>query len=238
MWGHGAVGIEELPDGLRAAFTDADAAGRAREALAPDAVVEAVADTTGLDTARDLLTVELAGRFAVHPPWLEPPPDHDAIEIDPGHAFGSGSHPSTRLALELLGACTPSPRTVFDIGCGTGVLAIAAARLGAQVTAVDTDAAAVAATRANAFRNGVGDRIEVALASAGHLTEAADLVTVNVTIDIHESLAPSLPDAHRSLIVAGVLGESQLRRAAEAYGATVDDPVADDGWMAAVLTRP
>ena len=201
-------------------------------------MVEAVADTTGLDTARDLLAVELAGRFAVHPPWLEPPPGHDAIEIDAGHAFGSGSHPSTRLALELLGARAPTPRTVFDIGCGTGVLAIAAARLGARVTAVDTDPAAVAATRANAIRNGVGDRIDVALASAGHLAEAADLVTVNVTIDIHETVAPSLADAHRSLIVAGVLGRDQLRRAAAAYGATIADPLADDGWMAAVLTRP
>ena len=238
MWGHGAIGIEELPGALRAAFTDESTARQARAALAPRvAAIEPVADTHGLDAARDLLVVELAGPFAIHPPWLEPPPDRIGIEIDPGHAFGSGSHASTRLALELLGDEVPAPRRVFDVGCGSGVLAIAAAHLGATATAVDIDPAAITATKANAERNGVADRVTARLGSADALREATDLVAINVTIDVHEALAPTLHASHRRLIVAGLLGRSQLERSATAYGATEERVLEDDGWMAAVLTR-
>lgn len=206
--------------------------------MAPGADIDRVDDTHGLDAARDLLTVEFAGRFAVHPPWIEPPPGHRPIEIDPGHAFGSGSHSSTRLALELLGEELPPPLEVFDVGCGTGVLAIGAALLGAHVVAVDIDPAAIAATAANAERNRVADRVEVTTGSAGLVVDAVDLVTVNVTIDIHERIAPALGPAHRRLIIAGVLGDDQLQRGAAAYGATVTRSLTHDGWMAAVLTRP
>ncbi|MEZ5246372.1 MAG: 50S ribosomal protein L11 methyltransferase [Acidimicrobiales bacterium] len=230
--------MEELPGRLRAAFADPEAADRARDALAPDAAIDRFDDTHGLDAARDLLTVEYAGRFAVHPPWLDPPAGHQPIAIDPGHAFGSGSHPSTRLALELLGEESPSPLAVFDIGCGTGVLAIAAAVLGAHVIAVDIDPAAIAATRANADRNRVADRVDVIAGSADLAVAPVDLVTVNVTIDIHERIAPTLPTAHRRLVVAGILGEEQLHRCATAYGAAIERSLAQEGWMAAVLTRP
>jgi ribosomal protein L11 methyltransferase len=230
--------VEELPGRFRAAFTDPVAAERCRDAVAPDSPIERVDDAHGLDAARDLLTVEFAGRFAVHPPWLAPPADRLPIEIDPGHAFGSGSHPSTRLALELLGENEPPPATVFDVGCGTGVLAIGAALLGARVIAVDIDPAAIAATTANADRNRVADHVEVRTGSADLVAAATDLVTINVTIDIHERIAPTLHRAHRRLVVAGVLGEEQLRRCARAYGATVTRSITHDGWMAAVLSRP
>ena len=184
-----------------------------------------------------MLAVEIAGDFAIHPPWLDPPAGLRSIEIDPGHAFGSGSHASTRLALELLeGEVEPGHR-VFDVGCGSGILAIGAAILGAGVVAVDIDPAAVSATLANAERNEVAHLIHVVVGSAGHPTDPADLVIVNVTIDIHEALAPRLDPHHRRLLLAGMLGPEQLSRSARAYDATIERTVGHDGWMAAVLTR-
>ena len=237
LWQHGAVGVEEIPTGLRAAFTTLAEAEQARDLLAPGRAIETVADTHGLDAARDLLTVEAAGRFVVHPPWLTAPDDRIGIEIDPGHTFGSGSHPSTRLALSLLGEEHPPPRTVFDVGCGSGVLAIGAATLGATVTAVDIDPAAVATTGENARRNEVDHLVEARVGSIESEATPVDLVLVNVTIDIHERLAPLLSPAHRRLIVAGVLGEDQLARAATAYGGVAERTLGEDGWMAAVLIR-
>ena len=94
------------------------------------------------------------GRVWVGPPWEEPPADAIAVVIDPGRAFGTGGHPTTRLCLELLSELEPG--SLLDVGCGSGVLAIAAARLGfAPVTALDDDVAAVEATRAKRPANGV-----------------------------------------------------------------------------------
>lgn len=229
--------MEELPGALRAAFAGEPEARRACAAHAPDASVEQVDDTFGIDSARDLLIVQQAGRFAIHPPWLDPPPGRLGIEIDPGHAFGSGSHASTRLALRLLGEEAPPPRHVADVGCGSGVLSIGAALLGAEVTAIDIDPAAITATAANAERNDVAGRVTAILGSADLLVQPTDLVIINVTIDIHEMLATTLAPSHGRLIVAGLLGGDQLDRCAAAYGATPVRTCEDDDWMAAVLTR-
>jgi ribosomal protein L11 methylase PrmA len=247
LWGYGAVGIEELPGALRAAFESAEEAQNA--ATLPGAgQPEVYADTVGLDAARDLLVVEHAGLFAIHPPWLAPPADVIGIEIDPGHAFGSGSHASTRLALGLITSDRVKGQHVLDLGCGTGVLAIAAARLGASVVAVDIDPAAVAATLANVERNGVGDRVEVHRGSADHSQYNAapdispldsadfDLAIVNVTIDLHEMLAPRRSSWPPVIIVAGLLDGPQLERAALTYGRAITEQLVDGDWVGAVLT--
>lgn len=238
LWGHGAVGVEDLEEGLRAAFTDEAAARRARDALAPRSPITAVDDGHGIDRARDLLTVEVGGGFAVHPPWLQPPAGSRSIVIDPGHAFGSGSHPSTRLALALVESAVTEGHRVLDVGCGTGVLAIAAALLGATVVAVDTDPAAVDATIANAARNGVTDHIDVRCGTVAEDAAPFDLVVINVTIDIHEQVAPNLTHGHPRLVVSGLLGADQLERAAAAHRAQVAHAVEEEGWMAALLVRP
>jgi ribosomal protein L11 methyltransferase len=108
-------------------------------------------------------------RLRVRPPW-EPPLDGDGLElvIDPGQAFGTGAHHTTRLCLELLLGLEPQG-ALADWGCGTGVLAIAAARLGfAPVVACDIDPNALEATRENAAANGADIAVEVAAAFAGH----------------------------------------------------------------------
>jgi len=237
LWALGVVGLEELPHGLRAAFTEEIDAQRVRDMLAPTAPIEIFGDHHGLDGARDILKVERGGSFAVHPPWLDPPSDSQPIVIDPGHAFGSGSHASTRLALALIETEIVEGNQVLDIGCGTGVLAIAAALLGASAVAVDIDPAAVEATVANAARNGVDDRIRATLGSLDGTDQAVDLVMINVTIDIHEAIAPDLSHSPSRLLVAGLLGPDQLTRCADAYKASVLRIETDDGWMAAVLTR-
>ena len=119
-----------------------------------------------------------------------PPPDLTAIVVDPGRAFGTGAHATTRLCLELL---QELPRgSVLDVGCGSGVLAIAAAKLGhAPVTAVDVDPDAVEATVHNAAANGV--EVEALLADAAtESLPAADAAVANIALAAVEEIVPTL----------------------------------------------
>ena len=136
------------------------------------------------------------GRVVVVPSWLDEPIEADevAIVLDPGMAFGTGLHPTTRGCLELLQGVAPMPSAVLDVGCGSGILALAALKLGAErATAVDTDPLAVEATLANAARNGLGDRLA---ASVGTLpdrpAERFPLVLANLVAAVLVELAPRL----------------------------------------------
>jgi ribosomal protein L11 methyltransferase len=123
------------------------------------------------------------GRLWVGPPW-------ESIVIDPGRAFGTGAHPTTRLTLELLQ--TLAPGSLLDVGCGSGVLSIAAAKLGfAPVLGVDLDEAAVEATRVNARANGVEVDARRADALADELP-STDVVLANVQLELVERLLPRL----------------------------------------------
>ena len=147
-------------------------------------------------------------RVRIRPPW-EPAGDGDGIDlvIDPGQAFGTGGHHTTRLCLELLLELDPRG-ALADWGCGTGVLALAAARLGFEpVMAVDNDAAAVEATRANAVANGIGG-VEVGLAD---LTRgpgpAAATVVANLLRPLLLEVAARMQVAPARLIASGLLRE-------------------------------
>jgi ribosomal protein L11 methyltransferase len=119
------------------------------------------------------------GRVWIGPPWEEPDADALAVVIDPGRAFGTGAHPTTQLCLALLEDLPHG--SLLDIGCGSGVLSIAAAKLGfGPVVAVDVEEPAVAATRENAERNGVELDVRLLDAASGHLP-AADAVVANIT---------------------------------------------------------
>ena len=140
------------------------------------------------------------------PAWLPCPPEHAErrlIAMDPGSAFGTGSHPTTRLcleALELLAAMTPEGLAglrVADLGCGSGVLGLAALRLGAaSVAAVDTDSLAVRATTDNAALNGLTPQVRVQLGSVEALAELlegqpADLLLCNILAPVIQALCPA-----------------------------------------------
>jgi ribosomal protein L11 methyltransferase len=142
------------------------------------------------------------GPLWVGPPWLEAPADALAVVIDPGRAFGTGAHPTTRLCLELL-LDLPRGRLV-DLGCGSGVLSIAAARLGfSEVHAVDNDPAAVDATRTNAAANRVTVSAELRDALAGDALPDADVTVANIALEAVRALAPLV--ASPVLVTAGYL---------------------------------
>ena len=139
-------------------------------------------------------------RLLILPAWLEVPPEHGerlVIRMDPGSAFGTGSHPTTRLCLEALEQAPPVGALVADLGCGSGVLGLAALGLGATaVVAADTDSLAVRATGDNRELNGrPADQLKVSLGSVEALQQLlqgrrADLLLCNILAPVIEALAP------------------------------------------------
>lgn len=162
-------------------------------------------------------------------------PDAVVIDLDPGLAFGTGTHPTTALCLRWLDARPPYGESVVDFGCGSGVLAIAALKLGARgALAVDHDPQAVLATRDNAARNRVADRIRV-LHSEQFEPRSADLVVANILANALIGLSPVItglvaPDGRIAL--SGIL-ESQADAVREAYAADIafGDTLMQDGWV-------
>ncbi len=149
----------------------------------------------------------IVGPLWVGPPWQEPQPGSTAVVIDPGRAFGTGAHETTRLCLELL--IQVDRGSFLDVGCGSGVLAIAAAKLGfAPVVALDVDESAVDAARRNARANGVDLTIERADALSDPLPEA-DVAAANVTLEMVEALGPRIEAGY--LITSGYLVADEPR---------------------------
>jgi ribosomal protein L11 methyltransferase len=139
------------------------------------------------------------GPLWLGPPWEAPPDDAIAVVVDPGRAFGTGAHATTRLCLELLLACERA--SLVDLGCGSGVLAIAAAKLGfAPVTALDSDPAAVEAAARNVALNGVAVEVERADILADPLPRA-HVAVANIERDAVERVGRRLDAA--SLVAAG-----------------------------------
>jgi ribosomal protein L11 methyltransferase len=143
----------------------------------------------------------VVGRFWVGPPWESPTDGVTAVVIDPGRAFGTGAHATTRLSLDLLQDLEPA--SLLDVGCGSGVLSIAASKLGfAPIVAIDNEQDAVDIALANARANGT----EIVAYAADALTDdlpRADVVVANVALDVIEALLPLL-DA-RLAITSGYL---------------------------------
>lgn len=151
-------------------------------------------------------------------------PDAVTVEIDPGLAFGTGTHPTTALCLEWLDRQLLTGSTVFDVGCGSGVLAIAALKLGARrAYAVDIDPQAITATRTNAARNSVASRLAVSM----HDPEPAsryDIIIANILAEPLKRLAASLAahlDTQGLLALSGIL-DTQVEPVTEAYRAWID----------------
>ncbi|MDX6503129.1 MAG: ribosomal protein methyltransferase [Gaiellaceae bacterium] len=164
------------------------------------------------------------GPLWIGPPWDEPDPELIPVVIEPAQAFGTGAHPTTRLTLELL---LELPRgSVLDVGCGSGVLSVAAAKLGfGPILAVDYDPVAVDATRANARDNGVQFESRVADALVDELPET-DIVLANVSEWVLEALARRL--SSRYLIASGFL----IDQIPPLAGFTELDRREEDGWIA------
>jgi ribosomal protein L11 methyltransferase len=222
------------PDGLRALLAGAGIA--AQVAARPE-------DEGWRDALREFhRPVEIAGRLRVRPPWAAARPPLLDVVVDPAMAFGTGQHATTRSCLELLAGLAEGAQgaSALDAGCGSGVLAIAARRLGLDpVWAIDADPLCIEATLANARRNGVGLRVARRAIGADRLP-AADVVLANLTGSLLRALAPALPEpAPRALVAAGIRPE-EARGVEEAMGArglTVARRLDAEGWSTLLLAR-
>lgn len=185
-------------------------------------------------TQSQFQSVRVSARLWVVPTW-HAPPDPDAINlvIDPGLAFGTGTHPTTRLCLAWLDANLRGGERVLDYGCGSGILGIAAMKLGAaRATGVDIDEQALLAARHNAMQNQV---VMDFAAAAGAAPEAADIVLANILANPLKLLAPLLARATRPggrILLSGVLLH-QAQEVEHAYREWFDlHPMQnDDGWV-------
>ncbi len=186
--------------------------------------------------------VEVGARFIIAPPWAEisEGPGRILIRIEPGMAFGTGTHETTRLCLVAIEKYFTGG-SLLDVGTGTGILAIAAAKLfpGARIEACDTDTEAVEIARENARLNDIAERINFRVGTVEDLTASADVVCANLTADVILDLLPSLVAATCGrLILSGILGsqvETLLNRLAEA-GSDQPREIATDGeWVAVVV---
>jgi ribosomal protein L11 methyltransferase len=209
--------------------------------------VRAVDDGDWLERWKEGYAAQRIGRVVIVPSWLDEPigPDEVAIRLDPGMAFGTGLHPTTRACLELLQRIGPMPARVLDVGSGSGILALAALRLGAgRVDALDTDEIAVAATAANAEANGLGERVSARRGSLP-LAPAATyrLVLANLVAAVLVELAPRLA-VHLapggSLVASGIIAErkGEVEEALLAAGLRVAERAGDGDWVSLLVTRP
>ena len=238
LWDAGASAVAEEDGALVAGFPTDDDVRRARDRLAATWPVRVVdPGDEWLDAWRAHASVVKVDPVVVRPWWVP----HDArpgdvvVELEPERAFGDGSHATTRMALAEVVARVGASTTVLDVGCGSGVLSIAAARLGAaRVVAVDVDPHAVAVTAANAARNEV--TVEVSTTPVAEVEGRFDLVLANlggsaVVRDVGPALAARVAPGG-VLVVAGLVEE---------VGVAGLRPVGrrDDGvWLTLVLERP
>jgi len=193
-------------------------------------------------------TQRIGRRLTIKPSWLEytPAPDELIIELDPGMAFGTGLHPTTRLCLRALeDFVTPAMTQILDLGTGSAILAIGAARLGGpdlRVWALDVDPVAVAVAAENVARNGLADQIAV---DAGSLDPAVppprqyDLIVANILARVIIDLAPALAAVlvpGGVVITSGILAErgDEVSVALTAAGLRVTERRADGDWLAII----
>ena len=184
--------------------------------------------------------IRVSDRLWIVPSWHEAPdPDALVLVLDPGMAFGTGSHPTTRLCLEWLERTVSPDASILDYGCGSGILAIAAAKLGAgDVLGVDIDLQAVEAARLNAERNAVSARFED---SAKEIKGQFDIVVANILSNPLKALAPAIcaqVNQGGRLALSGILVE-QTDDLIAAYAPYIALEVADtrEGWVCLTGTR-
>jgi ribosomal protein L11 methyltransferase len=187
--------------------------------------------------------IRIADRLWIVPSWCDPvDPAALNLVVDPGLAFGTGAHPTTRLCLQWLASELVAGDSVLDYGCGSGILAIAAARLGAgTVVGTDVDPQAIAASAANAAANHVPAEFVLPAALAANAYARFDVVVANILTNPLRMLAPALAARVRPggrIVLSGIL-EAQAGEVIAAYADWFNIAVwrADEGWVALAGTR-
>jgi len=265
LWEQGAVGVVEetvpgAPARLRAFFavTTATESLAARVdayldglralglAVGPGARLAPLADADWAAAWREhFRPVAVGKRLLIAPPWETPAAsDRLVLTIEPGRAFGTGHHGTTAGCLALLESivAVDPPARALDLGTGSGILAIAAARLGvADVLACDSDPDAIAAAGANAARNGVADRVHASIAEVATLgTEPAPLVLANLLAAAHRAFGAryaTLVSAGGVLVAGGLLDAEadDVARALAAHGFRREAACSLEGWTSLAL---
>jgi ribosomal protein L11 methyltransferase len=248
--------VEERDDGTLVTFAENEPAATALIAALSVAEGERVeahwrpVESVDWSTRwREGLGARRFGRLILMPSWIAGEADLDAttVVLDPENAFGSGEHGSTRAALVLLERHLRAGDRVLDLGSGSGILAIAAAKLGAaRAIGIDNDAEATVVAQRNADRNGVRGVVEFLDGDAADLTRLlgpADLVLSNILRSVNVALLPAVVAALRPGglgIFSGMeIAESDLfRPALAAVGLQGTEEVEDAGWWAVAAARP
>lgn len=210
--------------------------------------VTSVDDADWTDAWKAGYVPQRIGRVVIVPSWLDEPigPDEVSLRLDPGMAFGTGLHPTTRGCLTLLQEISPMPPVVLDVGSGSGILALAALRLGAErAVCYDTDPLAVQATQANAAANDLADRV---IARPGSLPptppeEPYALVLANlvaaVLIDLADRLAASTAPGG-TLLASGIIEAraDEVLAALTAAGFVLDHRLHENEWVSLFVGHP
>lgn len=219
-------GFEEVDEGddvELAAYTDAGGEERLWHAFG--GVQAGDVETGWEDRWRSFHRPVTIGPLWVGPPWEQVPAGMTAVVVDPGRAFGTGAHATTRLCLELLLDLPRGP--LLDVGCGSGVLAIACAKLGfSPVVAIDFDPLAVEATRSNAAANGV--ELETALRDGVRGSQTTETAVANIALDAVQQVAGALTCSR--LVTSGYLVSDRL----DLPGYSRVRRLEDEGWAADV----
>ncbi|MEO8356440.1 MAG: 50S ribosomal protein L11 methyltransferase [Chloroflexota bacterium] len=220
----------------------------------PDPAYRQIADQNWMEAWKQHYKPILIGkRIVIVPAWLDSPePNRVAIKIDPGMAFGTGTHPTTQLCLALMEKVfdRQTPSTVIDVGCGSGILSIAAIRLGAvMAVGVDIDAESVRNARANADTNGVGEELIFGVGSINEIREGkftfdtAPLVVANilapVIVRLFDAGLADLIQADGAIILSGILQEQEQRvvEAGQAKGLEMSERKQMGDWVALTMSH-
>jgi ribosomal protein L11 methyltransferase len=258
LWELGATGLEERDDTtlvrepapgqvvVIAAFEDETAARHALTQIGEQHEAEIIYlphEDWATEWRRGFSAQRIGSRVLLHPSWeaVQSEPGDVVLTIDPENAFGSGDHETTRLVLQLLDQHIAGSERVLDVGCGSGVLSIAALLLGATTAvAVDIDEDAVVVARRNAELNGVAPGLEASTCDVGDIDGLYDVVLAN----IETRVLVHMPEQLRArvapgglLVLSGIL-RVELDEVLAAYGAMQLDQCLEEGEWCACLLRP
>jgi ribosomal protein L11 methyltransferase len=237
--------FDQVPDRerVRAELADALRIYELPSSAVREMTVRDVADQDWLgEWKKSWQPVEVGKRFIIAPPWAEILEDHNriVIRIEPGMAFGTGTHETTRLCLVAIEKYFAGG-SFLDVGTGTGILAIAAAKMfpNAHVEAYDTDADAIAIASENARLNGVAEKITFRVGTVEETTASADLVCANLTTDVIGAMLPSLISVTcGQLVLSGILDtqlEALQARMLECGMSEPCETMQDGEWIALVI---
>lgn len=189
---------------------------------------------------------KVGGMIVIKPTWedYEASPDDIVVELDPGAAFGTGTHPTTAMCIRALETLVKGGMRIFDVGTGSGVLSIVAAKLGAtDITAMDYDKTAVHVAEENIRQNHVENVIKTGVSDKLKSFDGkADLIVANIiadiVIDLFDELDEHLADGGK-LLASGIISEraADVTQAAIAHGFTVDKVIEEKGWVAMIISR-